>query len=379
MPSAEKNIQCLDFEKSYWELHRQSKPEKDLQPINSSEEETVFWEHYRKGKIYNPILKYAPAQHDDLFLRFKAFNQQVDCFPDAVANWYVALIKKQIEALHHYSRREAHGFPAWLMGLFGKPDADIERHARKIIHAVSVGQEPEAQTVSAKMAGDIFSNEIKESGYEGWNVVIGQNVAKVTVYSLNKIILLSDRATFSEQDIKRLKAHEIGVHVLRAVNGERQPYRIFSYGLPDYSETEEGLALLAENYTVGTQPQVIRKYAFRAVACSLTAEHGFHSILTTLVELGCDPLEAFSITMRVKRGMTDTSVPGGYTKDQIYLSGFLKLSKLGRQDIAPLFIGKIGLRDVASLRELGCDAPFVPEWLGQVPELQPVGENHVAV
>ena len=60
--------------------------------------------------------------------------------------------------------------------------------------------------------------------------------------------------------------------------------------------------------------------------------------------------QAYQLTMRAKRGITDTSKPGSFTKDHIYLKGM----ELVRQipDLRPLFKGRVGVEDLFNLREL---------------------------
>ena len=51
--------------------------------------------------------------------------------------------------------------------------------------------------------------------------------------------------------------------------------------------------------------------------------------------------------MRVKRGMEDTSQPGGYYKDQCYLIGAVKiLQERKNLDFVGLMCGKLSLENV---------------------------------
>jgi len=60
-----------------------------------------------------------------------------------------------------------------------------------------------------------------------------------------------------------------------------------------------------------------------------------------------DPIRRWNHTLRVKRGITDTSVPGGLYKDQVYLEGAYKILK-DRKNINfhALISGKISLEDL---------------------------------
>ena len=59
-----------------------------------------------------------------------------------------------------------------------------------------------------------------------------------------------------------------------------------------------------------------------------------------------NPIKRFKETLRVKRGITDTSKPGGCYKDQVYLSGAIKiLQARWKIDFRQLYSGKIALED----------------------------------
>lgn len=59
-----------------------------------------------------------------------------------------------------------------------------------------------------------------------------------------------------------------------------------------------------------------------------------------------DPGKRFKEVLRVKRGLDDTSKLGGCYKDQVYLSGAIKILKKRREiDFEELYIGKLSLDD----------------------------------
>ena len=65
-----------------------------------------------------------------------------------------------------------------------------------------------------------------------------------------------------------------------------------------------------------------------------------------------DPTRRWQYTLRVKRGLTDTSLSGGLYKDQVYLEGAYKILKDRKNiDFHTLISGKISLEDL--------DRPFL--------------------
>ena len=65
---------------------------------------------------------------------------------------------------------------------------------------------------------------------------------------------------------------------------------------------------------------------------------------------GCfDEEKSWRITLRAKRGLSDTSEPGGLTKDYLYLDGYYKVKKYIEtgHDIKKLYVGKIAIEHVS--------------------------------
>lgn len=54
------------------------------------------------------------------------------------------------------------------------------------------------------------------------------------------------------------------------------------------------------------------------------------------------------MTIRAKRGLGDTSKPGGFIKDHVYLEGKVLLDDFVKDggDLTPLYAGKIGLQHI---------------------------------
>jgi len=155
-------------------------------------------------------------------------------------------------------------------------------------------------------------------------------------------------AKFSPLIIKRLIAHEVGTHMVRAENGCQQPYTIFKRGFPGYMGTEEGLAVVNEELCGVLNNQTLKVYAGRVIAVYMALTCGFREIYNHLSK-NFNKETAWKITLRAKRGLADTSKPGGLTKDYLYLDGYYKVKKYieNGNDINKLYIGKIGIEHIA--------------------------------
>lgn len=133
---------------------------------------------------------------------------------------------------------------------------------------------------------------------------------------------LRTNATFHKEGLIGLMYHEIGTHALRTVNYENQPWfkKKKQFGLThNYLKTEEGLAalhaLLPHTYKSAYTS------AIRYIAVDYARTHSFVELWQFLGTYVQDPETRWMITLRQKRGMTDTSQPGGPTKDLVYFEG----------------------------------------------------------
>ena len=62
----------------------------------------------------------------------------------------------------------------------------------------------------------------------------------------------------------------------------------------------------------------MRKYALRVIACQWAVSKGFYELFNLLNNyVSID--DSWNLTLRVKRGLEDTSQVGGFLKDSLYL------------------------------------------------------------
>jgi len=184
-------------------------------------------------------------------------------------------------------------------------------------------------------------------------------------------------ARFTPRDAAQLLNHEAFIHVLTAVNGKHQTdLPILAIGHPGTTRTQEGLAVFAEFVSGTLELDRFRRLADRVVAVQMVIDGAdFIELFRWFSERSPTPEQAFESTRRVFRGGPLT---GGapFTKDCVYLSGFLAVSTFIRaafvQDrfdcIGTLFVGKLDLYDIPALvelRSLGLCRPPVhlPPWV----------------
>lgn len=180
--------------------------------------------------------------------------------------------------------------------------------------------------------------------------VVGSNsiAAKAMVTSFPPTLYVNSKAVFTERELERLAQHELGVHMATNYNARHQPLKIFRLGLPNSTVSQEGLAILAEYKSGYLSHERLNMLAKRVLAVdSMLKEQNFHHTYNYLVdELDVDKDSAFSLTTRVYRG-------GGFTKDHLYLKGFLQALHIDKhRSIESLFIGKCSFRYHDLLDEL---------------------------
>ncbi|KAL1007771.1 hypothetical protein UPYG_G00091410 [Umbra pygmaea] len=150
--------------------------------------------------------------------------------------------------------------------------------------------------------------------------------------------------------------HEIGTHYLRGVNNNLQPWSTLAgrkeYDLKPANPTEEGLASL-HSVLLRKQP-----YLWRASLLYYTVYHAarmsFSQLFSHIGQFVQNPAVRWEYCLRAKRGQTDTSQPGCFSKDQVYLDGVLRILRHRKNiDFKMLTsLGKVSFEDVERLRHI---------------------------
>jgi len=172
-------------------------------------------------------------------------------------------------------------------------------------------------------------------------------VARATITA--DTIKLRLPADFRQQDLLSMLYHEIGTHALRRVNYEQQPWykNKKEHGFKDYLKTEEGLAglhsLLPLDFQYAYYP------ALNYVSVAYAQNHSFAELWSFLKKYIDNPERRWERTIRRKRGLEDTSQPGGFTKDLVYFEGIVEVWNYLKQNdfnITNLYLGKMAWEDV---------------------------------
>jgi uncharacterized protein (TIGR02421 family) len=183
-------------------------------------------------------------------------------------------------------------------------------------------------------------------------------------------------ARFTDRDVHQLIQHEAFVHVATGLNGRYQDrLPILAASHPGTTRTQEGLAVFAEYISGAMDLDRLRRLVDRVEAVQMAIDGAdFIEVYRFFLSQTDDPSQAFENARRVFRGGT---LAGGapFTKDIVYLDGFLRIHSFlrsvvaeGRADLLRLlFCGKLDIDDIPAVAELAaggqCRMPlFLPPW-----------------
>ncbi|MBI5390180.1 DUF1704 domain-containing protein [Candidatus Woesearchaeota archaeon] len=234
----------------------------------------------------------------------------------------------------------------------GVPDAALINKAVAIASAAPQPIEEDVKLTLPASALQAFRLAFLRYGFN-WKIQHKVMAAYAAVSPSQKTLYLKTGSSFPSSFLRRLVVHEIGTHIMRVENGALQPYKIFSRGLSSYLPTEEGLAVYHEELHGCLDHATLRRYAGRVLAVEHALHSSFRETYQYLREL-YPPDESWRMTLRAKRGLCDTSKSGAFTKDMLYLQGYLAVKSYVEEGgaLRDLYYGKIGIQHIPLLKKL---------------------------
>ena len=317
---------------------------KYINPTNQEKEKESFFSQ----KNYNPQFKNIRKNKN-----LREYELQLKEIQESLKNPKLEKIfkdkaKKLIIWIKMLENTGKEDFTKYSSQYYGIPSKELVEKAKKL---VKIEAEQKKKTISSKEMAKILNKEIKK--YDGWKSEEKSNLgSRIDASTLEKTLYVKQGEKFTKEDVKRLIIHEIKTHVQRCYNGEKQKYKIFSYGTADYEKTEEGLAVYMEEKNKVIEKSTMKNYAGRVLAIHLALEKSFRETFNGLCNYFTSK-DAYHLTLRAKRGLSDTSKPGAFTKDIIYLEGYERVKeylKKNPKNINLLFKGKIDIKDLILLK-----------------------------
>ncbi|XP_077667156.1 putative tyrosine carboxypeptidase MATCAP2 isoform X2 [Eretmochelys imbricata] len=134
-------------------------------------------------------------------------------------------------------------------------------------------------------------------------------------------------STAREHWLEGMLRHEIGTHYFRGINNNSQPWCNWNgrkkLGLKPINPTEEGLASI--HSVLFRKDPFLWRAALLYYTVYQASQMSFSQLFQDVGRFVKDPNTRWDYCVRAKRGWTDTSQPGCFSKDQVYLDGILQI------------------------------------------------------
>lgn len=319
-----------------------------VNPTNSATEQRKF---VKQKFTELPKFKYAPIKVNPFELKQKLGALRTQDISDvSVRDLYESVINSYFDKIDLLGSLNSKTFLYNSLRYFGRPSKKDILNAQYILHLPPIPTEPrKVPHITTEMVIPKFKEALAEYGISCKIETSKRVISQVMVLNSKKTILFRKDAKFMEKEVKALIEHEIGVHMVTTQNAEDQALKIFHVGLPVNTKTQEGLAILSEFLSGNITLLRLKKLALRVIVADMMCNGAnFIECFKFLVQQhGVGTSDAYTIVTRIFRG-------GGFTKDYLYLSGFVRILKMWNQgmDLSPLLVGKTSLEFYDTITEM---------------------------
>lgn len=350
-----------------------------LKPINQKAEEDKFIQAFRKDKPYNPIFKYARKNikikqelHQKTLIKY---DQVLRKYRYKVSNNNSLWQYLQNGIMHFNS--DISGFQALGTNLYKDyiysvyppvTSKENRKVTKKYLFEVDPQPAPPA-TVKPKQAKKLFleviHHQLKQKKFK---VELSRKSDANSFSGRKKRVHITLNRTFNSYSILRTLIHET-THLLRFLNGQKQLKGLLQFALNrQYLQTEEGLAAYFTKKYFPRTPKIYQAYFKNNTEFPYTSiiylaqKYDFYTTFTKFLQLRSlkeqnekSLRHVFKIITRHKRGIKDTSIPYGYTKDAIYYRGYKEVKSFFRKNKDSktaqklIFSGKLSLEDTQAI------------------------------
>lgn len=319
-----------------------------VSPINTNIEKRKFF----KNKCTSiPQFKYNPVKINPYELKQKLMSIPLQNIQDiSIRNLYESVLSAYFDKIDMIASINTPKFHYNSLRYFGRPSKKDILNAHYLLHLPNIpGQAKKEPIYSVAQAMEVFRSALNDYGIEAKVEVSNKVISQVMVLNSKKKILFQPEAEFKRRELNALIEHEIGVHMVTTINSNAQKLKIFNLGMPVNTQTQEGLAILAEYLSGNLTLSRLKKFALRVILVDMMCSGAdFIECYSTLVnDHDVEQVSAFNLVTRIFRG-------GGFTKDYLYLSGFVKILRMWEKDmdLTPLLIGKTSLPFYNTIEEM---------------------------
>lgn len=318
-----------------------------FKPLNLLEEKKKF---LLSQGVYNPHFIYRPLLYDLYEIKQKIDHSFIDS--SVLGKWLLKkkeelLLKNELlrlrgdnaETITHLSQRLYHGNLDFL-------------HQQALQLVQEIQKQERNEQFTAHEIKTRFEKYLHQNSIHGWIIQVSPSLSSRIAVGKRNVIKVRSDIHYTTYELEAALRHEIEVHIFRSENGKQQPYEIFQYGSANYIEVEEGLALYLQNNVSPSFPHTLYRAALHIISLQYAQKYSFAETASLLRSLyGLTLEESFHETLRQKRGIGNTSQPGVFFKDLVYLQGYLLLKRFVEKhgNIKQLYYGKIHIDDISDL------------------------------
>jgi uncharacterized protein (TIGR02421 family) len=319
-----------------------------INPINNNTEEIKFIKNQASSI---PKFKYSPIKINPYELKKELSNLPTYAISDISSrHLYESVINSYLDKIDLLSSLNSPKFLYNSLRYFGRPSKKDINNANYLIQLPEIATEPsKVPSLGTDEAIISFKKGLNDYGFDAKIELSKKVISQVMVLNSKKTIQFRPDAKFTRSEINALVAHEIGVHMVTTMNSATQKLKLFSVGFPVNTETQEGLAILSEYLSGNITMKRLKKIALRVIVVDMMCNGANFIECYKFVKQKyiADPNEAFTLITRIFRG-------GGFTKDYLYLSGFVKILRFWNNDndLNPLLIGKTSLNFYNVIEEM---------------------------
>jgi hypothetical protein len=385
-------------------------------PSNLMKEKKRFLENLRGGKIIEPRFEYLAAGSPMKYARINlnmirsllAMPEPVNPLSMALRKLYrikIAATTKKATFLAHWtfehclenksgedteqnSIRES-AFWKGIYPLFRQSDSEtlskaqrwldslISRSSTSTDNRVDNSRENNETTLDYREMTSRIHGICRSLGMKNVKVIHRDVMAsRISVSPMSRKVSIRKDARFSQDAVKRLAIHEIGVHMTRAVNGSRMLPGLGILTQGSDPVTEEGMAKYMERVMGVNEEGRDHKFLLLYLASRIGREMTFSELfgwlkerLTAFVQPGKLNEEAFAMSVRLRRGIASGLAKGIYPKDGAYFQGYSEILDLlgdphtalnrenSKKTIALLLSGKWSQEELQIAGEMKKSAP----------------------
>jgi hypothetical protein len=301
---------------------------RDLYPTNLDEEYQKFLKALDKGERYNPQFKYDSIDYSktNVLSMIDSLSREFTKFGHEFSQYYLNILdfyRRWVVTFEKDPKRSSREFADSLFQLYGKTDYRALTLAKDLLKTNKyVAVSEEEKKFGFDYLVEKFEEKMNSLGIQPWKCQSKNIPGRIGLSTPERKIYINEKAKFAEGDINSLLAHEIGVHVYRAQTGYDLGLFAFTIGSVTNEAIEEGLAIRRSYSLDITKPNILFEASINCLISSVVDTMDFFSLFEYLEKYNPDVEWRFRKVCRVKRCLEDTSIFGGFTRDQVYMKGY---------------------------------------------------------